>query len=58
MIKLKNCLFGVKQQSLTQFNSNKNVDIGDHLVYECHGATLTQHKHMQPNYNVEYLQIR
>ena len=46
MIKLKNCLFGVKQQSLTHFNSNKNVDIGGHLEYECRGATLTQHKHM------------
>ena len=44
MIKLKNCLFGVKQQSLT--HSNKNVDIGGHLEYECRGATFTQHKHM------------
>ena len=46
MIKLNFFLFGVKQQSLTHFNSNTNVDIGGHLEYECRGATLTQHKHM------------
>ena len=46
MIKLKNCSVGVKLQSLTHFISNKNVDIGGRLEYECRGATLTQHKHM------------